>query len=289
MSNRNCHMEQGYVNRDGVELYYKIKGTNYYKPTLVFVHGEGMNSEVWPCQQDFFCKYYQTLVIDMRGFGKSSKPPGPLTAEVHAADLKAVLDALGIIKIYLAGWSAGGLVSLAFTLTYPEYVEKLVLIDTAPQVLADEKFPYGRTKEQEAELLALIELNYPKYAAEGAEATVPETCDGAELVRNKIHEILLSDSPNIVLRQTFDITLFSAVDKLSIIGIPTLIFFGGKDTVINYRSSLFMCINIPNSQIYEFPDAGHSPFLTFYQQFNDRLLVFLKNEYPCQICNKFIK
>lgn len=286
----NCFSQEGYIDRDGVELYF-IKTESKYgcncvnnKPVIVFIHGNDMNSSIWKCQQNYFCKNYKILAIDLRGFGKSSKPPGSLTAEVHAADLKFVLDTLEITKIYLVGWSIGGIVSLSFTLSYPEYVKKLVLIDTTPQILASENFPFGRSLIEQAEILSVIEFDFPTYANDGAVNSVPERCPGAKLVQNRLRRIILSNNKNIVLRQTIDIAIFSAVDRLSTITIPTLIVFGGEDKIINPGASIFMRLNIPNSHIVEFPEAGHNPFLTYYIKFNKYLQNFFENKNKCQIC-----
>ena len=281
---KDCCVEEGFINRNGVKLYFIMKGSKKDCPTIVFIHGNDMNTTVWKCQQDYFCRFYNTLAIDLRGFGKSSKPPGPLTAQVHTEDLKAILDKLCIKKVYLVGWSIGGIVSLSFTITYSTYVKKLILVDTAPQILKSPEFPFGRTLEQQAEVLALIEFDFPKYAETGAANSVPETCSGAKLVKNKIEKIILSNDNQIVLRQTIDIDLFSAVSRLPLITIPTLIVFGGKDGVLNPNASTFMRQHISNSKIYEFPEAGHNPFLTYYKEFNKRMAKFLCDKDECQIC-----
>jgi 3-oxoadipate enol-lactonase len=65
----------------------------------------------------------------VRGFGKSAIPTDKVYS--HAEDLKALLDHLEIKPAYLVGQSMGGAVAIDFTLTYPEYVDALVLIDTA--------------------------------------------------------------------------------------------------------------------------------------------------------------
>ena len=83
---KDCCVEEGFINRNGVKLYFIMKGSKKDCPTIVFIHGNDMNTTVWKCQQDYFCRFYNTLAIDLRGFGKSSKPPGPLTAQVHTED-----------------------------------------------------------------------------------------------------------------------------------------------------------------------------------------------------------
>lgn len=286
-----CCTTDGYVNKDGVELYYVIKhqAEKSADPTIVFVHGNDSDSSVWICQQNFFCERYKTLAIDMRGFGKSSKPQGPLTISIHCEDLRYTLKKLGIKHIYLVGWSTGGAVTQLYTLRHPKQVIKLCLVSTTPQAISDEKFPYGLTFEQYLEILSTITFNFPKYVINGAEATIPETCPKANLVRDRVAEDIINTGKKISFRQTLDNGVFSVTDKLKDIVQPTLIFVGAKDGVINPNASFFLRQHIPNSHIVEFSLAGHAPFLTFKDEFNEALLNFLNGyNMECQICNLYV-
>jgi pimeloyl-ACP methyl ester carboxylesterase len=287
-----CPSQTGYVDRDGgVKLFYRIYGSPQpNKPVMVFVHGEDSDSRVWKCQQKAFCHCYQTLALDQRGFGKSSKV-GPLTIETHREDLHYMLTSLNLLtnQIILVGWSMGGLVAQSYILTYPQDVQKLVLVDTGPQVVSSDQFPYGRSKEEEAEILYLIATDFPRYTIEGVDKTYPETCPGINEIREQAAVMIVETGKDITLRQTIDSTLFSSVDRLSQIQAPTLIFVGLKDNVLPPQASMFMNLHIPNSQMFQFPDAGHGPFLTFKKTFNQQLYKFVIDAtYPCQLCKHFL-
>ena len=285
-----CESKKGWVNRNGVELFYRIRGKpREGLPVITLVHGEASSGCVFICQQRFFCKYYQTIAIDQRGFGHSSKV-GPYTIETHMSDLQFVLEQLDLLKngIYLGCWSQGTLIGQLYTLTYPQNVKKLILIDGAPQVLSSDQFPYGRTKEQEAEILDIIATNFPEYAIKGSAAAISESCPQARSVRRQIRELILKSGATATFKQTLDASLYSSLDQLSSIQCPTLIFVGLKDEVINPKASVFLHLNIANSQLIEFVDAGHAPFLTFVDKFNKDLLRFLQGyKNRCQICKHF--
>lgn len=297
-----CYSKQGYVYCEKrtrcyddsdhfkkIKLFYRIEGLSKpNKPTMVFVHGDDSNGSVWKCQQDFFCKYYQTISIDMRGFGKSSKV-GPLDIETHRDDLKFLLEELGLLcnKIYLIGWSLGGLVAQSYILAYPRDVAKLVLVDTGPQVVSTCKFPYGRSLSEQTEIFYTMLTDFPKYIIQASQLIVPETCPGANHVRKVIAQQLKETGKDIALRQIWEACLYSTVEQLPSITTPTLVVLGLKDTYINPQSSKYIHLNIPNSQIIEFPDAGHVPFLTFVTKFNQQLLIFFEDTIEnCQICKK---
>lgn len=288
LNDSSCVDTTGYVNHHGVELFYRIKGKYSDNPVLVFIHGNESNSLAWVCQQDFFSKYYLTIAIDMRGFGKSSKPPGSLSAEIHRGDLHYLLKKLDLLKygVFICGWSDGGVVAQSYTLTYPEEVKKLILVDTTPQMLQSSDFPYGRTPDQEAEILYGLVEKFEESAIKGSILVLPEKCKDIDKLRAYVVKVVNETGQDVDLRQTVDIAKFSSVDKLSKIKAPTLIFVGLKDAVINPQASVFLNLNVPNSILYEFPEAGHIPFWTFTKTFNRQLLKFLRDNYKCQICTK---
>jgi pimeloyl-ACP methyl ester carboxylesterase len=71
------------------------------------------------------------LTPDLRGRGASDKPDTGYTMADHAADVIGMLDRLGIERAVIGGHSFGGLLSFYIAATYPERVERLVVIDAA--------------------------------------------------------------------------------------------------------------------------------------------------------------
>ena len=62
---------------------------------------------------------YRILAFDNRGIGKSSRPPGPYTAEMMATDLHALLLELKIDAFHLLGVSMGGMIAQSYAINYP--------------------------------------------------------------------------------------------------------------------------------------------------------------------------
>ncbi|HET7270538.1 MAG TPA: alpha/beta hydrolase [Rubrobacter sp.] len=93
--------------------------------------------------------------VDLRGRGNSDKPDSGYGLEAHAADVVRVFDHLGLESAVLVGHSMGGFVALKTTLTYPERVRALVLLDGGwPRV---ESVPEEMTEEEKEEAAALEE------------------------------------------------------------------------------------------------------------------------------------
>jgi long-chain acyl-CoA synthetase len=100
--------------------------------TLVFIHGFGGYAEQWGYQLEHFAGLgYRVIAPDLRGHGRSSKPPTRYSREEIQADLTAVLIGLQTgPRITLIGHSFGGAIVVDFALTHPRQVERLVLAAT---------------------------------------------------------------------------------------------------------------------------------------------------------------
>ncbi|KAI0368761.1 alpha/beta-hydrolase [Pilatotrama ljubarskyi] len=106
---------------DGTKIIAESTGDSS-KPAIVFVHGLSCTSLGWDCQftdpdllRDFYLVRY-----DMRGHGRSDKPKEPQRYESirFAEDFKAVCDAFGVNKPFLAGWSLGSSVVVDVVAAY---------------------------------------------------------------------------------------------------------------------------------------------------------------------------
>ena len=102
------------------------------KPTLLFVHGAGMDHSVWPLQARHFAyRGWNALALDLPGHGRSD---GALLTSIEAmADwLARLIDGLGIARAALVGHSMGALVALACAARAPDKIERIALLGAAP-------------------------------------------------------------------------------------------------------------------------------------------------------------
>lgn len=117
---------------NGLRLHYLDWG-NPDAPPLLLVHGGSTNLHVWDLAAVALADRYHIVAFDQRGHGDSDwAPDGGYASDVYVNDLKGVIDALGLAPVLLVGHSMGGSNSLAFTVTYPEIVCALVMVDAGP-------------------------------------------------------------------------------------------------------------------------------------------------------------
>jgi pimeloyl-ACP methyl ester carboxylesterase len=234
---------------------------------LVFVHGFGTEAAVnWWGQLPAFGRDYDVVAPDLPGFGASARLPGTNCIALQVRVLLGLLDHLGIARASLVGHSMGGWISLAFAATYPERVERLVVVDAA-----------GLRFE-------------PDLALE--RALLPQTIDDVRLLvrANFQRPIRL---PRFVLRDLLRVAKRDALsrtellrrlvygdehvdDVLHRITAPTLVAWGRADELTPVALGERIAAAIAGARLVVFDDAAHSPNVERPERFNAMLGDFLR-------------
>jgi pimeloyl-ACP methyl ester carboxylesterase len=110
------------------------------KPTIVFVHGAGLDHSWWGLQSRYFGYHGRNvLAVDLPGHGRSEGPP---LADIGAIGewVFRLLDAAGLAKASVIGHSMGSLVALECAARQPARVERIALIGTAYPMKVGEAF-----------------------------------------------------------------------------------------------------------------------------------------------------
>jgi pimeloyl-ACP methyl ester carboxylesterase len=120
---------------------------------VVFVHSYAGSSAHWAAQLAHLRPAQRAVALDSRGHGRSEAPAaGDYAVESLAADIAAVVDALGLERFVLVGHSMGGAAALAYAAAHPERVAGLVLVGT----------PGKSSPEQARRVLGALEADYDK-------------------------------------------------------------------------------------------------------------------------------
>lgn len=111
---------------DGVDIFVRFGGTG---PAVLLIHGYAENSDSWsPLAQDLM-KDHTVVVPDLRGIGRSSKPGSGYDKKTQAGDMRAVVTSLGFDRMPVVAHDIGNMVAYAYAATYPDKVERLVVMD----------------------------------------------------------------------------------------------------------------------------------------------------------------
>lgn len=134
------------IQANGVTLNYELKGPAG-APVAAFSSSLGATMAMWDGIVPALRGRYRVLRYDARGHGGSPAPRGPVTVEDLAADLRGLLDALGIARAHVVGLSLGGMTAQALAASEPGRVESLTLVATSAHM---------PTREAWAERAALV-------------------------------------------------------------------------------------------------------------------------------------
>jgi pimeloyl-ACP methyl ester carboxylesterase len=277
-------VRNGKVKVGDVYLYYEVYGEG---DPLVLIAGTGISLAPWRVfQVPEFSKYYQVLIYDHRGLGRSDKPDEPYSTRLFAKDCAGLMDALGIKKAHIMGHSMGGRVAQWVALDYPKKVRSLVLSGTGSGKYSDRLEDYPRGIPLDA-ALELIEKGYEEYQQDhwgpGFMFTDDFMNEHPEIVK-KFQDLIVEEVPPLkcYLRHVIAWQCHETTDLVHNINAPTLVIVGSRDTHeggtgSHVDSSYVLAEKIPNAELViveggahgylrQIPDKGHPPILDFLRR-----------------------
>jgi len=244
---------------------------------IVLIPGWPLSDEMYEYQyNDLMNKKFRVIGITLRGFGRSSKPYGAYNYDVHARDIKSVLEKLDINDAVLGGFSMGGAIAIRYVATYDSaHVSKLVLAGAAAPIWTQRTdFKYNLPLSAVDDLIALNFNDRPKLLADFAKifsATETSLNEGIRKWLNGIGLVATAHATGQCLYALRDTDLRSDLKKIKI---PTLILHGKKDKICSYDLADQMKAGILGSHLVPFENSGHSLFLEERKKFNEELIKF---------------
>ena len=117
-----------------VEIAYRIAGDG---PPLLLLHGFPQTNFMWHKIAPALAADFTVIAADLRGYGDSSKPPtdndhSPYSKRAMAADMVALMAALGHASFAVAGHDRGGRVAHRMARDHPDAISRLAVLDIAP-------------------------------------------------------------------------------------------------------------------------------------------------------------
>lgn len=244
---------------------------------IVLIPGWPLSDEMYEYQyNDLINNKFRVIGITLRGFGKSDKPYGAYDYDVHASDIRRVLNMLDIKDAVLGGFSMGGAIAIRCAAEdNGARVSRLALFGAAAPIWTQRKdFPYNLPKSAVDDL---IELNYrdrPKLLSNFAKIFSATETSLNEGIGSWLNGICLSASSHATAQCLIALRDTDLRPDLAKITIPTVIMHGRKDKICSFDLAEQMKAGISNSKIVAFENSGHSLFLEETQKFNAELIKF---------------
>jgi len=238
------------IDLNGVVLHHADHGARD-APVLVFANSLGTDFRIWDALLPYLPDGWRWIRYDKRGHGLSSLPDGPWTIGDHAADLAALLDALGVRRAVICGLSVGGLIAQQIALSRPDLVRGLILMDTAARIGTDEIWASRITQIREGGLEAILEANMQRWFTPAFRA------DPARI--GPWNAMLCRTPVEGYLRTADAIRTCDLADAIPALSLPCLAVVGEADGSTPPNVVQAMADRIPGCRFEVIDGAGHLP------------------------------
>lgn len=255
---------------NGVSIAYRDAGSGL---AVVFVHGHPFDQSMWDPQVAALSWKYRVITLDLRGYGASEVPDVEATTlETMAADIKGLLDHLGVARAIVAGLSMGGQVAMAFADLYPERLAGLILAAT---------FAEADTPDGVAARRAMADRFVNEGSVLPGGEMLPKLLAPASVKRDpglavKVFTMIANAPPagaaaalrGRALRKDY-------LEPLRQVDVPALIVVGTEDRFSPLDRAERMHDAIPSVRLEVFDGVGHLPNLEATDRFNALLHEYL--------------
>ena len=278
-------VKDGYVERDGVKLYYEIYGdgaeTMVFLPTWTIVH-----SRVYKGQLPYFSERFRCITFDGRGNGKSDRPSdaAAYTLGNHLADALAVMDATDAGQAIVVGLSFSGMLTCVLAAYHPERVKAAILAATAASV--GPSYPYMTpqhfmTRQEQFE-------GWNKYNREHWLTNYPDFTE--HFINNVFSEPhstkqiedgigWANDTTGLVLAKTVEARLIPpgfdvGEEMLRKIRCPVLMIHGDNDQIQPHARAKLVA-EVTGAELVTLRGCGHNPLGRYPAKCNALIVDFL--------------
>ena len=242
------------------------------RPTVLLLHGLGANSSSWILQLPALLEAgYRIVAPDIPGFGQSTYPGGGTSVAKMAASLACLLETRLDNPYHVVGISLGGTLALQLALDYPQYVTKLVLVNTFAKldlISNPLNWPYFALR-----FILVHTLGIETQARVVAKSLFPRP--GQEYLRQALIEQIAQSNPDGYRAALRAVIQFNAQSRLHEIHCPTLVITGENDTTVPPKNQYDLARGIPGAGHAVLSEVGHGLIVEQPEKFNQILLEFL--------------
>ncbi len=221
---------------------------------LVLIHGLADDHRAWRRCLPELSLQHRVLLYDFRGHGQSSLGQAHGKLAELAEDLNLLLDAVGLERVSLAGFSLGGTIAMRFAIDHPHRIERLLPVATSSRVgrsaaewyaerarLVEEASPQLR-QTMERDTRGMFE-NAPELFEEHWQMRGQSTADPAGYAN--------------ACRAMAAVGLAPLDPDLGRITAPTLVVAADRDPLCPPRAGEIICAGIPDSRLEVIAGCGH--------------------------------
>jgi pimeloyl-ACP methyl ester carboxylesterase len=262
---------------------YRRFGKGPGLPLLCLQHFTGTLDNWDPAVTDPLALGREVILFESAGLGRST---GKVSESMSgmAAHALAFIDALGLKRLDILGYSLGGMVAQQIALERPSLVRKMLLVATAPEggedIMHMEK-PELRKITEDPNLPGLEKLVRLFFAPTKSSQAAGEAFAARLAERKEDREPLAGSDVAMAQIMAFRAWEHFSGERFASLGKitqPCLVVNGVFDNMIPVRNSYMLSEHLPNAMLLTYPDAGHGSLFQFHKSFVRQALLFLELE-----------
>ena len=255
--------------KTGIKMYYEKHGS---EEPLVLIMGTGFDHSGWDNQIEEYSKYFECIVFDNRGVGKTHGSDSEFSTVLLAEDVLSLLDILGIKKAHFSGLSLGSCVAQEIVIKRPNIAYSLQLHGTwaSTEGYAARKFKAQINMLKKLEMREFYDINVlwfltPKFMRN--EPTAVENIIESAIKKNYNKKLLIA-------QYIADLN-HNTTNRLNQISVPTLITVGNFDLAAPIEYAIEVRNEIQRSELVIWDDGGHLHNIENPNEFNAKTLEFM--------------
>jgi pimeloyl-ACP methyl ester carboxylesterase len=246
----------------GQLVHLRDEGPRSDPVPIVLLHGTSASLHTWDGWAAELSKSRRVVRMDLPGFGLTGpRADGRYGLDDDARFVLAVLDHLKLGRVVIGGNSLGGRIAWRVATLAPQRVERLLLVDAAGLPDSLGSIPLGWRIARTPGLGKTVEWMLPRpMVVQGLVAVYGDPARIDDALVDRYFELTLREGNRAALRQRL-VQYVPGEHAATIAGIrqPTLILWGGRDTVIPPAAAAGFERLIPGSRRVMFDALGHVP------------------------------
>jgi 2-succinyl-6-hydroxy-2,4-cyclohexadiene-1-carboxylate synthase len=244
-------------------------------PPLLLLHGFTGSREAWDHLRPLLGPRFRVLAPDLPGHGGSPIAPDT-TFDGTLEALLELLDAQGLERVDVTGYSLGARVALGLCLRAPERVGRLVLESGSPGLRR--RRDRGERRRDDAALAEDIERDLEAFIRRWEQLPIFEGLRTLpDALRQPLHQRRLSHRPEALAGSLRALSLGAQPSywpRLWTVRAPTLLLTGARDAKFTHIART-MAAEIPLVWGHVFPGVGHAPHLESPEEYAREVTSFL--------------
>jgi len=242
------------INVDG-HAAYAYSGARTFDPALpsvLFVHGAGLDHSVWILQSRWFAHHgFNAVAVDLPGHGRSGGAALPDIASMGAW-IVACMDALGVQRACIAGHSMGSLAVLEAAAQAPARAAAVALLGVAvPMPVAAPLLDAARANDHAAiDMITLWGHGYPAQVGGNTAPGMWMTGSAVRLLERAAPGLLHND---LAACNAYD----GGLEAAARIASPALVLLGRQDIMASPRNVAPLLAALPHGRLVELDPCGH--------------------------------